>query len=110
MLKRHTTVGFPITITTPDGEDYENAVAEVEVTVANERGALDPAAPPSLTTILPREKTYNVASITDKSFGIGAGGVIAGILSVGGSFFWGHRTYYLVKQQDTVALQKLPRP
>lgn len=64
-------------------------------------------APPVVTALLPREKTYNVASITDKSVSIG-GGVATQILGVSGSWLRGHKTYYLVQDQDTVALSFRP--
>ena len=60
---------------------------------------------PSLLAILPREKTYTVASITDRSVSLG-GGIVTSVASVGASWFWGHKTYYLVQQQDTLALQR----
>ena len=110
--KKHITVGFPISLEAPVGKQYDNALAEVTVTVCNppahmlgqaEEAALELT--PSVITILPREKTYNVASLTDNSFSFGAGGVIAGVFSVGGSFLHSHKTYYLMQQQDTIALQ-----
>jgi hypothetical protein len=104
LLKRHTTVGFPISIATPADKLFQNAVAEVEVTVSNGPVA-DPNAGPALLTILPREKTYNIANITDRSVSIG-GGIVASVASVGASWLWGHKTYYLVQDQDTLALQR----
>jgi hypothetical protein len=110
--KKHITIGFPISLEPPVGKQYDDALAEVTVTVCNppahlsgraEEAALELT--PSVITILPREKTYNVASLTDKSFSFGAGGVIAGVFSVSGSFLHSHKTYYLMQQQDTIALQ-----
>ncbi|HKV34897.1 MAG TPA: hypothetical protein VJP89_11260 [Pyrinomonadaceae bacterium] len=62
---------------------------------------------PAVTAIIPREKTYNVAAITDKSTSIG-GGVATQILGFSGSWVRGHKTYYLVQDQDTVALSYRP--
>lgn len=105
--KKHITIGFPISLEAPPGDDYDNALAEVTVTVCNPAGPnIAPDVPPTVITLLPREKTYNVASLTDKSFSFGAGGVIAGVFNVGGSFLNSHKTYYLIQQQDTVALQR----
>jgi hypothetical protein len=106
--KQHVTVGFPISIAVPN-KDYRNAVAEVEITICNPPAVIDPSEAPSLMTILPREKTYNVASLVNKSFSLGAGAVISGVVNVGGSFLWGHETYYIVRDQDTVAFQRPPR-
>jgi hypothetical protein len=47
---------------------------------------------PAVTALLPREKTYNVASIKDHSVSVG-GGMMAQIIGVSGSFLWGHKTY-----------------
>ena len=63
--------------------------------------------PPAVTTLLPREKTYNVAAITDKSVSIG-GGVATQLLGVSGSFLHGRKAYYVVQDQDTVALSYQP--
>lgn len=102
--KLKTTLGFHIAVT-PDRR-YKDAVAIVEVEVR----ALQPITPgdrPAVTAILPREKTYNVAAIRDKSTSIG-GGVATQIVGVSGSFITGRKTYYLVQDQDTVALTYRP--
>jgi hypothetical protein len=57
--------------------------------------------------LLPREKTYNVASITDNSVSIGAG-VVTQVIGISGSFLHARKTYYLVQDQDTVALTFRP--
>jgi hypothetical protein len=82
----------------------ENQVAEVEMLVCDD----SPAEAPSIVTLLPKERTYNVASIVDKSALIGGGGIVGGLMSVGVSFLWGHKTYYIVQQQDTVAIERDP--
>ena len=100
--KPRTTVGFPITISAD--KRYESAVAIVEAVVETARkadlsGGQDP---PAVTALLPREKTYNVASITDSTVSIGAG-MVTQLAGISGSFLWGRKTYYIVKDQDTVA-------
>ncbi|HEX5413858.1 MAG TPA: hypothetical protein VFZ27_18590 [Terriglobia bacterium] len=108
--KFRTTLGFPINISVPQGSKYQNAVAEVEVTVCNPAGLGDnrSLSPPSLVSILPEEKTYNVANVVSKALQIG-GGSVAGVFSFGGSFLRGRQTFYLVRDQDTVAVQVPPR-
>ncbi|MGD0886192.1 MAG: hypothetical protein ABSA46_15210 [Thermodesulfovibrionales bacterium] len=106
--KKHVTIGFPISITVPN-QDYRDALAEVEITICNRPKKGTAPEPPSIMTLLPREKTYNVASLVSSSFSLGASAVISGIINVGGSFFWGHETYYVVRDQDTVAIQRPPR-
>ncbi|HEX9930070.1 MAG TPA: hypothetical protein VGB02_16170 [Pyrinomonadaceae bacterium] len=61
--------------------------------------------PPSLVALLPQEKTYNVASITKDTKSIGFGAVV-GLFGVGASGSKNKETFYLVKDIDTVALQK----
>lgn len=107
VVKTRTTVGFPITIAIPPDVRVKNAVAEVEIRIRN--GSCIGPANPSLVTILPREKTYNVANITDKSVSIG-GGVVTQVASVGATWLWGHKTYYLVQEQDTIAVENQPGP
>ena len=102
IIKPRTTIGFPISLS-PQAR-YQNAVAVVEVEVANAGETLSNE-PPIITTILPREKTYNVAALTDSTKSIGAGVVIHAI-SIGGSWATGHKTFYVVQDQDTVALQR----
>lgn len=110
IIKPRTTIGFPISLTPQ--QRYRNAVAVVEVEVETAKQNLSSAKlyePPAITALLPREKTYNVAAITDRSNSIGAGAVI-GTVGIGGSFFSGHKTLYVVQDQDTVAIQRSPDP
>jgi hypothetical protein len=101
--RRHVTFGFPIYVSTPYA--YRGAAAEVEVSVCNPGQVLDDV-PPTVQTIIPQEKTYNVASIVGKSVGLGAGAVVAHVVNIGANFAWTHQTFYVVKQQDTVALRR----
>jgi hypothetical protein len=102
-LKARTTLGFPITIT-PD-KRFKDAIAVVEVEVETDpdENLSTDGQPPTITALLPREKTYNVAAIKDKSVSIG-GGVATQLVGVSAAFLSGHKSYYLVKDQDTVAL------
>jgi IPT/TIG domain len=99
-VRPRATIGIPITIT-PNRQNTE-AVAEIILEVSS----ADPQTPeaPIVTAILPRDETYNVASITDKSVSIG-GAVATQVISLGVSALWGHKSYFVVQDQDTVALQ-----
>ncbi|MBZ5725641.1 MAG: hypothetical protein LAP87_11665 [Acidobacteriia bacterium] len=99
------TLGFPVTIMPL--QQYKNAVAVVEVEVTPEK-SLKAGEKVVVTAILPREKTYNVAAITDKNVSLG-GGVVTGA-GIGGSAQWGfgRKTYYIVQDQDTLALGYQP--
>jgi hypothetical protein len=49
------------------------------------------------------EKTYNVASIKESNISVGAGAVTQ-VFGISGSFLHGSKSYYLVQDQDTLAL------
>lgn len=102
--KRRVTIGIPVSIV-PSEKD-KDAVAEVIVTVTPAAGGMFGEAP-AITAILPQDKTYNVATITGKSFNVG-GGVVTGVLTAGVNFLWQKQTYYIMQAQDTVALQLPP--
>jgi hypothetical protein len=99
--KRRVTVGLPISIAVPPGSKYQEAVADVQISVC---GWKDKAV--SLALLLPQEKTYNVASLVSKTGSVGGGGTIAGVVNLGGSFLRGHQSYFLVQDQDTLAMQR----
>src|ERR1019366_67178 len=124
LVKPKVTLGFPITLA--PGKRFKNAVAVVAVEgdvdeKADLSAELDAAgAPkmdangervsfdrPSITALLPREKTYNVAAIKDSSVSIG-GGVATQLLGFSASWLHGRKEYYLVRDQDTVALSYRP--
>ena len=101
-VKPRVTLGFPISLRTPAA--FRDAVAVVEVEVESISQKLSNE-PPAITALLPREKTYNVAAMTDRITSIGAGAVI-GMVGASGSYSRGRKTLYLVQDQDTVALQR----
>ena len=105
-VKPKVTLGFPISLRTP--VQFKDAVAVVEVEVTTSAQNLsDPnfPEPPAITALLPREKTYNVAAMTDNMYQIG-GGAVVGSIGVAASYLKGHKILYLVQDQDTVALQR----
>ncbi|MGD0682609.1 MAG: hypothetical protein ABR990_11200 [Terracidiphilus sp.] len=101
--KFRTTIGIPVSII-PSAK-HKDCVAEIVLTVKTESTQ---AGRPTITAILPQDKTYNVATINSKSIGIG-GGVVTGVLTAGVNWAWQKQTYYIVQDQDTVALQ-MPDP
>jgi hypothetical protein len=106
VIRRRATIGIPISVA--PAKKYADCVAEVILEITSSDASIVPQ-PPAVTAILPREKTYNIAAITDSSVSIG-GGVVTHILSVGANGLWGHKTYYVVQDQDTVAIQLPPDP
>jgi hypothetical protein len=105
--KPRVTLGFPVVIS-PE-KRYKNAVAVVEVFAETDKGndASANGEAPSITALLPREKTYNVAAISDKSLSLGTG---IATLTAGASanFLFGHKQYFVVKDQDTLGVQFKP--
>jgi hypothetical protein len=104
--KRRVTIGIPVTIVPSDKD--KDAVAEVIVTITPTAGGMFHDVP-AITAILPEDKTYNVATITGKSYNVG-GGVVTGVMTAGVNFLWQKQTYYIVQAQDTVAVQLPPNP
>ncbi len=102
--KRRTTLGFPITIT--PRKEYKNAVAVVEVEIKAPIYVFSDE-PPAITALLPREKTYNVAAITNNLASVGAG-FVTQVIGGSFSFLHGRSTYYVVQDQDTIALTMAP--
>ncbi|HEY6330089.1 MAG TPA: hypothetical protein VI756_12190 [Blastocatellia bacterium] len=100
-VRPKTTLGFNIALD-PD-KRYKDAVAVVEVLIRANPDVADSPDAPAITALLPREKTYNVAAITDHSTSVGLG-VTTQIAGVSGSWLGGRKTYYVVKDQDTLAL------
>ncbi len=86
-------IGFQISI----NATHKDAVAEAEITIDNEDV--------SLVSLLPQEKTYNVASVTKDSKAIDAGAVVQ-FVGVGGAIGKTQESMYLVKDTDTVALER----
>lgn len=102
-LKPRTTLGFPITIMPTKRYKDAVAVVEVEVETDPDQNLSADQQPPTITALLPREKTYNVAAIKDRNISIG-GGVATQLVGVSASFLKARKSYYLVRDQDTVAL------
>jgi hypothetical protein len=107
-IKPRVTLGFPISLRAP--AQFKDAVAVVEVEVKTSPlnfSAPSVPEPPAITALLPQEKTYNVAAMTDHMTSIG-GGALIGTVGVAASYLAGHKTLYLVQDQDTVAMQRPP--
>jgi hypothetical protein len=99
-VKPRVTIGFPIALE-PD-KRYKDAIAIVEIEIQTASNTTATLEKPVITALLPREKTYNVAAIKDKSTSIG-GGVATQLLGASVSWLRGRKTYYLVQDQDTLA-------
>lgn len=105
LIKPRTTLGFPVTISSL--RPYKDAVAVVEVQVTNPESNFNPDDKPAVTALLPRERTYNVAALTDKMTSIG-GGLVTQVINGGFSLLRGQKSYYIVQDQDTLASMQAP--
>lgn len=105
LIKPRTTLGFPVTISSL--RPYKDAVAVVEVQVTNPEVNFNTDDKPAVTALLPRERTYNVAALTDKMTSIG-GGLVTQVINGGFSLVRGRKSYYIVQDQDTLASMQAP--
>jgi hypothetical protein len=106
-LGRKLTIGIPISIETHQGFQYRDAVADIEFAICNPPQTLTANVPPSLVTVLPRERTYNVLDVVSKSTSL-SGGAVLGVVNFSGGFLRGHETYYLAQAQDTISFERPP--
>ncbi len=111
-FKKTATIGFPISIEVPNDSRYDRALVELTVTVSQAEKPPDDNGkplqltdPPGVRTILPRERSYNEAAITDKSKGFGLA-VVTHVFSVGVAGSKRAQTYYVVQDLDTVAFER----
>lgn len=88
-------VGFQISI----DATHKDAVAEAEITITGSEV--------SLVSLMPKDKTYNVASVTKDSKAIDVGAVVQ-FVGVGVGVGKTQESLYLVKDTDTVALERAP--
>lgn len=107
LIKPRATLGFPVTISSL--RPYKDAVAVVEVQVTNPEINFNADDKPAVTALLPRERTYNVAALTDHMTSIG-GGLVTQVINGGFSFLRGRKSYYIVQDQDTLASMQASDP
>lgn len=107
--KRRVTVGLSLTVDPPEQykKHLQNALAEVQITIENPSILADLPIP-SVVTLLPREKTYNVIGMVGHQLTAGAGGILAGVVNLGLSWTLQRQRAYIYQQQDTLALQTGP--
>jgi hypothetical protein len=102
-MKPRATIGFDVTVEPTKAQRDAVAVVEMIVTsceqLANE--------PPAVTALIPSERTFNVAAIRNSSTSLGAG-IATQFVGASGGFLFGHNSYFLVQDQDTVAQVFLP--
>lgn len=85
---------------------FKDAIAEVIVSAIPYKGTYRREAP-EIVALLPKEKTYNVATITNRTKAASLGAVVQ-MVNVGVTASGSRETYFIVKDTDTVALEKVP--
>jgi len=99
-MRPHTTVGFDVTVEPTEAQHDAAAVVEMIVTSCQK---LEPnPEAPAITALIPNEKTFNVAAIRNNSTSLGAG-IATQFVGASGGFLFGHNSYFLVQDQDTLA-------
>lgn len=96
--RQQTTIGFTVSLDPP--RQFKHAVAEVRIKVVPPEGQSGV----SIMTMLPSEKTYNVAKVTSHQDSFG-GGVVVEPVSIAGSTGRSKDRLFLAKDTDTLALQ-----
>jgi hypothetical protein len=96
--RQQATLGFSVSLDPP--RQFKHAVAEIRVVIVPPSGSDDI----SIMTLLPTEKTYNVAKITSKQKSFGAGVAVEAV-SVGVNTGRSKDRLYLAKDTDTLALE-----
>jgi hypothetical protein len=96
--RQQATIGFNVSLDPP--RQFRHAVAEVRIVLAPQTG--QPSV--SIMSLLPAEKTYNVAKVTSRQDSFGAGVALVPI-SAGVSTGRSKDRLYLAKDTDTLALQ-----
>jgi hypothetical protein len=100
--RRQAVVGFQIGLDSRGR--YRNAVAEVDVRVTS-LTPVENRLRPNLVSLIPKEKTYNVATISRNARQFGFGAVVQ-VVNVGASFARSRDAFYLVRDTDTVAVER----
>jgi hypothetical protein len=98
-------VGINVSVDPP--RDAEDSVAIVEITLRPAKP--DTTSRMSLVSMMPQEKTYNSAALSQKSTAFG-GSAVASIIAVGYSERRRGQNFYLFRDNDTTAFEEMTNP
>ena len=100
-------IGFDVTLDPP--KEAKDSAAIVEITISLENPPAVPTSNISLVAVMPQEKTYNSAALNthDNAFG---GSAVAKMITVGYSERHRGQVFYLFRDNDTVAFERMTRP
>ena len=101
-----TVLGFDVTL--DPSKEVKDSVAVVEVTVSFKGDPEQADSNISLVAVMPQEKTYNSAALSthDNAFG---GSAVAKMITVGYSERHRGQVFYLFRDNDTVAFERMAR-
>jgi hypothetical protein len=94
-------LGFNVSIDPP--RDSQDSAAFVEVTVSRRD---NPTQPVSVVALMPQEKTYNSAALSNRSTAFG-GSAVSQVFSVGYNERRQSQTFYLFRDNDTIAFERM---
>jgi hypothetical protein len=100
--RRQAVVSFNISLDPP--RNARDASAYVEITVKAENGL-----PVALVASMPQEKTYNATALSSSSTAFG-GSAVAKIITIGYNQRKRSQTFYLYRDSDTLAIERLASP
>jgi hypothetical protein len=101
--RRQAVVGFNVTVDPP--RTAEDSVAVVEVTLTSTEA--DKQDGLSLVSMMPQEKTYNATALSTEQNAFG-GAAVAGMFTVGYSQRRRGQDFYVYRDADTVAYERVP--
>jgi hypothetical protein len=98
--RAHAVLGFQVSLDPMRQHKGKAAFVEIELSSKGKKR-------PSLVSLMPQAKTYNVASISQKSTSF-SGSAVVKIVSLGYSQKNGSQTYFIHKDADTLAFERPP--
>jgi hypothetical protein len=104
MPRRQAVLGFNVTIDPPRTADDAVAVVEITLNADGCDGKKDGCL--SLVSLMPQEKTYNSAAVSNKSHAFG-GAAVVNIFQVGFSQRNRSQVFYLYRDNDTISYERM---
>jgi len=95
-------LGFQVSLNPMTQHKGRAAIVEVELTATGGKR------PPSLVSLMPQAKTYNMAALSRKVNAFGVSAVVK-VVSIGYSERHAGESYYLYRDTDTVAFERSPQ-
>jgi hypothetical protein len=98
-------LGFNVSLDPP--RDSQDSAAFVEITLTTVPPKDGPAAEPvSVVAVMPQEKTYNSAALSNRANAFG-GSAVSSVFSIGYNEQRQSQTFYLYRDNDTIAFERM---